>query len=99
MLCQLSYSHRNLTIIATAAGWSERRSQLRFLTPLASRGFGTTHWDYLGQFVLGVRSRVDWQLAADSQTRPTPTYSNPSARRRVGSSRFFVSTMTGVLSR
>jgi hypothetical protein len=31
--------------------------------------------------------------------RPTPTYSNPSARSRVESSRFFVSTMTGLLSR
>ena len=31
--------------------------------------------------------------------RPTPTYSNPRARRRAESSRFLVSTMTGFLSR
>jgi hypothetical protein len=32
-------------------------------------------------------------------TRPTPTYSNPSARKRTESRRFLVSTMTGFFSR
>src|SRR5580698_6757936 len=42
---------------------------------------------------------LDSWLNRRAYPRPMPTYSNPRARRRVESSRFLVSTMTGFLSR
>lgn len=38
-------------------------------------------------------------IVGSTHPRPTPTYSNPMARSRVESSRFFVSTMIGFFSR
>jgi hypothetical protein len=98
VLCQLSYSHRNLVIIAIASnldrhagdklegpiqGWWEPNFSGRLFTQRSQRAL----------------SELRGYAVELCQMRPMPTYSNPSARSRVESSRFLVSTMTGFLSR
>jgi len=93
----LSYSHRRNFIIAI--GEEERRRprlRMRLTKPRVDAGNPPASdpnsrrggWTPPRQPAGGRR-----------YTRPMPTYSNPRARRRVESSRFFVSTITGFFSR
>jgi hypothetical protein len=85
VLCQLSYSHRRLFIIATAGGMGIRLMDCQE----APRCAGSC----MQELDAGIR------LSKKTQMRPMPTYSNPSARKRVQSSRFLVSTISGFLTR
>ncbi len=143
MLCQLSYSHRRLSIIATprtlepqpAIAESDlkdqhdatnrhqpenhlaRDTQASELFRKKRRFHRVQHNQPDVQIEDGEGSPPHGLILAEGDAegkrgkkgssiserdfyrRPTPTYSNPRARKRPESSRFFVSTITGVLSR
>ena len=107
VLCQLSYSHR----LADYSNCDSELSDLKSTMPEGNQklrgdqvrgvGEGLHRGDDRSKYRDGSKFRgcVSETANAFRYPRPTPTYSNPKARSRTESSRFFVSTMRGFLSK
>ena len=93
VLCQLSYSHRMLSIIHTRPRPSD-------FGPQAQKHSGRADSRSLSDIVSAKEETSSLtRFEVRVYPRPMPTYSNPMARRRTESSRFLVSTISGRLSR